>query len=466
MAMVTDLRIDDIRLAEQIRPGLFALWIVALSGILYPETGFSQFTPRLFTGVSIVEQEGAGVVDSGHVTTVSPGISFSNRGASADISIDYQYNFHTYSGFDRSDQDDHELLVSSRFDHIADRWVSEVTASVSEENTVAGRSVLELDNLNLISETRDLETLGIESTYRGIAAQDVRFTTYANAGTARYDDEDPANDLGIGSTIGTTETGNRFTWNIALELHRYNQDEVYQDISSFSTAFYYRWSRKYAAFLRTETSNTDDDELDETNTTIGIRWNPNRNSNFELGVGKRGDQTTYSMDSLITTGRIRLIANYQEQITTSSALTVESESGNLNVDNLSQSLSITPLLVKTGFFSISLNGNRTTLALNHNLQRNFFDSPGDEEEISRTSSLVLTRSLSSNSQFQGTLSKNEIDEVVSVDNTSTEQIRLTYTRRLGRDAQLQAGVSRTEQDLEQDRGYSQQILDMSYTMSF
>lgn len=407
---------------------------------LAPAYSQSQLTPTLSLEESFVNNKTATLDESGRATTISPGISYQATGAKTNLSIDYSLNAIYYDGLSQQDRVDHSLLLKSGFDHIPNRWNTSITGTIKQAN-VSSDGVQSINPIFQSNNSQELRTFGIGSNLKGKLTSQIDYQSGINLDYADFENSENTDSAGINLGL-SSNTQNKFSWDTSANSNRTRSASAESKIDTVRINLNYRFNRHYSSFLSADKSHTDNDFLNDVNTNIGIVWTPDRNTSLRLGVGERGNNTSYQLASSLKTRHVTYKLDYDESITTPSALLINDAGNPQNLSAINQTLSITPVLVKKGTIGMTVNGKRTDITFSYFQQTTTQNENNVGREIKEGLSINANRTLSDVSSAQITLSrqKTETTQENTIDDAS-----LSYNRRLSKSMDTSASLRATEQ---------------------
>jgi hypothetical protein len=418
------------------------IFVGLLAAIMVQNQALSQstLTPSVRVEESFVTNKSTTLKESGQITTVSPGVRYEIIGAKSSFLADYSLNAIYYNDLSEQDKIDHSLLLRSDIVHSPNHWDTQITGTIKQTN-VSPDGVQIVNPQFQSSNNQELRTFGVGTNFRGKLTRSIDYQSSFDVDYADFENSDNTDSSGINLGLNSN-TQNKISWISSLSSRRSNASNVSSQIDTARGEINYRFSRQYSTFLTLDKSETDNDFLNDTNSTIGVHWTPSRHSSLRLGVGKRGDDTTYTLDSSTQSSRITYTLNYDESITTSRALTINEIDSQTNLTATSQGLSITPVLLKKGRIGMVITGRRSEVGLSYFHQTTTQSADNIGREISQGLSINATRTLSNSSSIQLTASqqKNKTSQENTVDNFS-----VGYNRQLGRKVSWSTELRETSQ---------------------
>lgn len=340
------------------------LLCLALPGIAAAN---AEVSPFLSIKESYIDDETAGVSDSGFVTTVSPGIIVEREAPRSTVLLDYQYDIVRAHGLDRDDGEFHNLDLFADYEHSPGLWVS--TLYANSELTNPNIDSIQNTRPEFVDEnTQELHTVEVDTTVTDKLSSTVQYITRLNADYT--DIEDEGDSRGYGAFVGFDNllSPGRFTWRTDLDSQVSEDDDLDDRIDELTLWTNYQFNRRWSSFLeftRTETKETD---LNENSALIGVTWLPGAFTSISIGAGKRenddiDDEDTYTFDASHRRQNFVVSANYTEEITTRRADTlsqVRNDNGAL-VTGTTQGISAEPILQKRASIVLSVNGKYSTI---------------------------------------------------------------------------------------------------------
>ena len=285
---------------------------------------------------------------------------------------------------------------------------------------------------------------------------------------ADVEGQSDTNSIALYLSIDNSRTQNKLSWNVAINSRKSDAaDEGDIDdnqIDSLQAGLNYRINRKLSTFLAIDKAETNNNNLNETNTTAGLFWTPNTYSSIRVGAGVRGDDSTWSLDSMITNRRLSLAMNYEERVTNERQLVFDEAEFQPGLVTTNQSLSFTPVLLKKGTISLTATGRRTEFTLSYFDQSKNLNDANSNEEQTQGFSLTSKRTLSrlSSAQFSISSQKSQTTQENTLNN-----IELSYNRLLSKHINWSAEISKTEQTSDvPENEYEQALIGFSLTATF
>lgn len=422
----------------------------------------SRWTPSLEFEETFLSNKTATLDESGQITSITPGILYQATGSRANISLNYFLNVLDYHDLTQDDEVDQSLIFRSDFAHVPNHWDSYLTSTIRQVNV--SPDGIQIVNPDIQSDnTREFRTLGVGTSLQGKWTDNIDYESQIDADYADFEDSEGTDSVGILLGLSNRNTQQNLNWNVTISSQESSAGEEDQQIDTAAADLNYRINMRYSAFLSIDKSETDNDILDETNSIIGIRWAPNRNNSFELGVGKRGDDTTYSLDALITSQRTTYTLNYDETVTTSRNQLID-ETNQQGFFPTSQTLSITPVLIKNGRIAINMTGRRTDLTLAYFKQTTNQENTINDEEITDGLNISIKRTLSALSSVQLYFSRQESE---TTQENTIDDSSLSYIRQLSKNLDFSIELRKTEQDSSvTENEYEQDLLSFRINSTF
>ncbi len=425
----------------------------------------SRLTPTLELEESFLSNETASLDESGQITRISPGILYQVTGSKSDFLLDYSLIGIYSSGLSQNDKIDQSLTLRSGISHIPDRWTSYLTGTIKQTN-VSSDGVQTVNPVIQSNNTRELRTAGIGTDLQGKWGDAVNYQSAINADYADFENGEGSDSIGVSLGLSSRNSLKKLNWKAAVNSRIASTSGSDEQIDTFNAEINYRFSQKYRMFLALDKTNTDsgDPFLNDTNTNIGIHWTPDKNSSVRLGAGKRGDDTTYTLDTFLKTSRITYALNYDETVTTTRALLIEQTADQTAFAPSSQALSITPLLVKNGSVAITATGQRTDITLSYFEQSRSLKVNGIDEEKTDGLSIQVKRTLSALSSFQVAISsqKSQTSQKNIIDDAS-----MTYSRQISQNSSLALELRKTKQKSDVIvNEYKQELLSLRWQATF
>ena len=432
---------------------------------IIPVSVYSQtrITPVLQIEESFISNKTSSLDESGLITTISPGIRYEATGLRNSLLFNYNLIASYYSSLSQQDQINQSLSLRSDSSHVPNHWDSYITSTIKQTNVSSDG--IQIVNPNIQSDnTRELRTLGAGTALKGRWTKAITYQTALNVDYADFEDGESTRGAGINLGLSSNNTQRKLNWSTLLSSRDSRTANTDQQIHTVHAELNYRFTRKYATFLTLDKSKTENELLDDTNTIFGIHWTPNRYSFLKLGAGKRGDDTTYFLDSMVRNNRTTYTFNYDETVTDSRTLLIDETSIQPGFSPTSQTLSTTPILLKNGRIGITANGKRTDLTLAYFMQIKNQANTNSEEEVTEGINISANRRLSNLSSVRILLSHQESK---TIQENSLDDASLAYDRRLSKKINVSIELRKTEQtsNITVDE-YEQNLLNLRMTATF
>ncbi len=400
-----------------------------------------RLTPSLEIEETFLSNKTSSLDESGQITRISPGILYEASGPKANMSLSYFLDAREYNKLSQDDNVEQSLIFRSEIDHVPNHWNSYLTSTIKQANV--SPDAIQIVNPDIQSDnTREFRTLGIGTSSLGRWFNDIDYESQLNADYADFEDGEDTDSVELILGLNNSNTQQNINWRTTFTSTVLSTPGEDEQIDAVQAEFNYRFNLRYSAFLTVDKSESDNDFLNDTNTLVGILWTPNRVSSFRLGSGKRGNDTTYTLDSQIVSKRVTYAINYGETITTLRTLLIEQVNDEEGFFTTSQTLSINPVLIKNGRITINLAGRRTDMVLSYFEQTTDRSDAGDDSEKTEGLSINISRRLSTLSSVQINLSRRE--SKITQQNT-IDDYSLSYSRQLSKKATLSVGLRVTEQ---------------------
>jgi hypothetical protein len=400
----------------------------------------SLLTPTLSLKESFVNNRTVTLDESGHVTTIAPGISYQAVGAKNSLSIDYSLNAIYYDGLSQQDRVDHSLQLQSAFDHIPNRWDTSITGSIKQAN-VGSDDKQSVNPIFQSDNSQELRTLGISSNLQGTLTDQIDYQSGIKLDYIDFENSGYSNSIGFNLGL-SSDIQNKFSWGATFTSNHTSLADIDSQIDMLKGNLNYRFNRYYSSFLSADKSEADNDFLNDVNTNIGIVWTPDRNTSFRLGSGKRGNSTSYILASSLNTRHTIYRLDYDETITTPRALLINDATNQQSVTALNQTLSIAPVLVKKGTIGMTVKGKRTNVTLSYFKQTTIQNNDNVGQEIRDSLSISANRALSDRSSVQLTLARQVIE---TIQENEVDDASLSYNKQLSKTINTSAEFRVSEQ---------------------
>lgn len=401
----------------------------------------NKITPFVFIEHAFVENTTETVDESGQITRIAPGVSYVYAQSRLNLELDYAYNIIVNSGLEAENREEHNLRFLTQLDHIPNRWSSRLSASISQQD-VDSEGTQIVNDLFTSSNTEELRTVGLNSAYQGFFDEEIRYFSGFNIDHADYENQNDSQSLSLNLGVNNSTSVEKLTWNADLDSEKFREGSTDEQISTLNLGLNYRISSKYSTFISSETVDTDNDNFDDTSSLIGLWWQPSRNSFFKIGVGEKNDDTSYSLDSTFIRKRLSLSINYSEEVTTSRSLSLLQIVSPSGVVTSSETLSVTPILVKRGSIDLVMKGRRTDIAIAYFDQVENIDDVDSEDEKTDGISITVSRKLSRHSTLDFNASRENIE---TTEDDTIKDIKLSYNRRWSKTLDSSFAIQRSQQ---------------------
>lgn len=401
----------------------------------------SRWTPSLEFEETFLSNKTASLDESGQITSITPGILYQATGSRANISLNYFLNARDYNDLSQDDDVDQSLIFRSDFAHVPNHWDSYLTSTIKQANV--NPDGIQIVNPDIQSDnTQELRTIGVGTSLQGKWTDNIDYESQLNTDYADFENSESTDSIGILLGLSNSNTQQDLNWRASISGRKSSASEEDEQIDTVAAELNYRINLRYSTFLSIDKNGTDNDFLDDANTLVGIQWTPNRDNFFKLGAGKRGDNTTYTLDALIKSKRVTYTLNYDESVTTSRNQLID-EANQQGFVPTSQTLSITPVLIKNGRIAINMTGRRTDLTFAYFKQTTNRENTNNDDEITDGLNISIKRTLSALSSVQLYLShqEGETTQANTIDDSS-----LSYNRQLSKNVDFSIELRKTEQD--------------------
>lgn len=400
----------------------------------------NKFTPLIFVEHAFIDNTTGTVDESGQVTKIAPGVSYVYTQSRLDLKLDYAYNIIVNSGLESDNREEHSFNFLTQMDHIPNRWSSRLSANISQQN-VDSEGIQIVNDLFTSSNTEELRTVGLNSTYQGFFNEDIHYFSGFNIDHADYENQNDSQSLSLNLGVNNSTSVEKLTWNADLDSEKFREDSTDEQISTLKLGLNYRINPKYSTFISSETVDTQDDDFDDTGLLIGLWWQPSRNTFFKIGIGEKNDDTSYSLESTFIRKRLNLSINYSEEVTTSRSLSLQQIISPSGVITSSETLSVKPILVKRGSIDMVMKGRRTDFTLTYFDQVENIDVDSEDKKTDGVS-LTISRKLSRHSTLDFNASRENIE---TTEDDTIKDIRLSYNRRWSKKLDSSFSIQRSQQ---------------------
>lgn len=419
----------------------------------------SQITPSLSIQESFITNQTATADESGHATTFTPNISYQAMGLKNSLSLNYALNAIYYNDLPEPDRTDHSLQLQSNFSHIPKRWNTTMTSSIKQAN-VSADGVQSLNPTFQSDNSQTLKTMAVGTNVQGTLTEKIDYQSGVNLDYADFENSSGSHSTGVNLGL-SSNAQNHLSWGTKFTSNRSSSAGDHSQIDSVNININYHFNQHYSSFISADQSKTDNEFLNDVNTSIGLNWTPNRNTSFRLGTGKRGNNTTYTLTSSLKTRHITYQLDYDESITTSRALLIDDSANQQSLTAANQTLSIEPILVKKGTVGMTIGGKKSSLTFGYFQQTTTQNPNYIEKEIRQGFNFSASRTLSDNSSAQISLSRQETETTQS---NTVNDVSLSYNKQFSKSMNTSAVLRQTEQRSNVVANQSQQQ-DISFNLN-
>jgi hypothetical protein len=404
----------------------------------------TRITPTLGLEGSFVSNKTATLDESGQVTTISPGVRYEAMGANTTVVLDYSINAIYASGLVQEDEVDQLLDFNASIAHIPNRWITQFNSSISHTNV--SPDGIQIGNPNIkSSNSQELKALDVSSALNGRASDNIDYNTRLSADYAGFEDS-PSTD-GAALIMGLSSRGTqKIQWSSSLRSSVSSTEGNSagdEQIDTFQAEISYQLNPHYSTFLSYKKSDTDNQFLNDPNTTVGVTWTPSRLSSLKLGIGERSDEPTYLIESFITTRRVTYTLNYDESVSTSRDLLINDSTNPQDFAPSSQSIETAPAYIKQGRAEIIMTGVRTNLTFAYFNRKTSRTDNNSNEELTEGVSIDARRTLSQSSSVSASISREET-EATQINNVTDASI--SYDRQQTKKITWSAEIRSTKQE--------------------
>ncbi len=428
-----------------------------------PLLASSEFSARVSVKEQFISNDTALIDETGQLTIISPGFTYTNTQKHSELSLDYAYNINRNNGLSNNNSEHNSLSLLYGFTHIPEHWVTQLTGNI-QQTSVNSEGIQSFNPELNIDNTKELRTYGISSAFNARIKQQVNLKTRLLADVADYKGSDNTDSLGLDLSLDNKVSQNKFFWNTSINNRKSNSgSDNTEEISSYQLGLNYRFNSKYTAYINAQTSDTSNNDLNETSTLAGLNWQPSKMSHFDLAVGTRGSDKTYSLNSRFIKKRLSLSINYNETITSARNEVLQTVTDGAGNTSTYQSLDIIPVLQKKAAINLALSGRRSEGTLSYSSQIRSQNDGSDDEEIDALS-LLLTRNLSSRSSMAF---KYQLQNSMKTEENDLTRLQLTYNRVLSRHVNFNAELSSTKQQSDVvENEYKQNLIAVGISATF
>ncbi len=438
--------------------------IVPLAVVIYSPAANSQGKLQSYVSVkgSFLETKAQTGNDSGAITTITPGVSWQRQGTGSVIDLNYSLDALFYHGLEQQNTEHHNLGLLADFTHKPGVWDTQLRGSIRRTN-ISADGIQILDPILQSDNTSELKTLAVTSNYQGHIADTLNYSSSISVDSADRENSPASVGAGINLSLDNYRSSSPFTWLTSMNSRHSHVEVNDMRVDRLSFNLRYRINAKLYSFIDLSNTKTSDDSYSSDSGLVGIDWSPLRETNVRLGVGRRDNVDSYSMNLSHKNRRMLLTASYSEDVITPR----DDEIIRLNQDeallNTFVDFSIQPVLQKRGDLALTWNGKRSIITLSiFNSMRGSTDASLDEKisgeriNISRTLSRMSSLSLSLLHQKTQVSNQNEVNDW-----------SLSYQRQLGKKLNFTSSLRDTTQKSDIDANeYDQLELNVALSAQF
>ncbi|MGD8414736.1 MAG: hypothetical protein PVF33_10910 [Candidatus Latescibacterota bacterium] len=434
----------------------FLIWVALYSCEAVAE---SVFTPILGGKLAYLEAEVADMDESGTASVISPGFEYQLSTPRTDLSLNYRIDSIQYSGLDREDRNVPYMTLNSEFSHDSGgRWKSQIYGSIDQADSSVDGILSNRDEI-FNDQTEELRIARARTSRRGQFGPQVQFLANLGVDTVDFEDSEDTRGADLGFSIDNYLSTNAFTWSGSLTREVVKSDDGNEDseINTADVNLNYRLSYRWQVFTNLRQTDTDDDELDEDRTLVGVLWTPKPSTFLRLGTGKLGDSDIYELDAETRTRKVRFNASYTEEITTARRDTVDALNQGAFVGTVNpQSVSSRPVVQQRTDISAVVEGVRSDFTVNlYDYNRD--DVVFTEEEEGTGFELIFSRRLPRESSLEIGLFG---ERYRLVQTNELLELGVKYRRQQSKYVELATGVlfSRQDSDVPENEYKQAQII--------
>ncbi len=453
-----------------LNPTPFLSIVLIMLAVMTGAHSQSQLTPSLSIQESFTTNQTATADESGRVTTISPNISYQAVGLKNSVSLNYALNAIYYNDLPEPDRTDHSLQLQSNFSHIPKRWNTTMTSSIKQAN-VSADGIQSLNPTFQSNNSQTLKTWGFGTNLQGNLTDKVNYQSGVNLDYADFESSASSHSTGVNLGLNSN-TQDHLSWDTTFTSNRSRSAGDHSQIDNVTVNLNYRFNQHYSSFISADKSKTDNEFLNQVNTSTGLTWTPDRNTSFRLGIGKRGDNTTYTLDSSLKTKQITYQLGYNESITTSRALLIDDAADQQDLTEVNQpglaaanqTLSIDAILVKKGTIGMTIKGKKSSLTVGYFQQTTTQNINNIGKEIREGLNINATRTLSDSSSAQISLARQETE---TTQRNTVDDVSLSYNRQFAKSINTSAVLRQTEQKSNAVANqYQQQVVSFNLNVTF
>ena len=423
-----------------------------------------DISPSVSVNASYLNTDTATKSESGTVLAITPGVKYEWIRPALNVQAAYSIKSLTFDGLEDEDTTQQDLDLNASIIHNPQKWVTNVFGSIAQTSKDVNN--LKLTNYDIpTSDTEEVSVYGINSTFNSLLGQTIQLN--ASAGVNYSDSETGPSSAGTILTLGANSQAStsKIYWMLNLKQQKNTDSNNSQYINDILARINYRVSQKVSGFMQSGVTKTKNDNIEQSNNSIGLSWFPNRKSSFEFSVGDNDGDTIYSLSSNIVNRKLTYNLSYQESITSRRNNVVDQViTPDGFITNL-QSLSITPVIQKRTNFSLIRTGRLTTATLSGFYEELFIsNASASSDERNMGVSLTLLRILPNNSNVSLQL---DHEKRRSLQENSIEGVQVKYSKSMSSQSNLSIDISNSRQVSDAPSSVSKNSLfGVNYTYSF
>jgi len=343
------------------------------------------------------------------VTELSPAFNLQMTGNRFNANVNYQLQHLLYQKESNRNQTFNQLTATTSTELTADYLYIDVNANHTQQIIDANQTISS-NNIAITGNRTNVSSISLSPSFRHSFDKldaNVRYT-YSKL-DYRRDELINSEQSGTNIRFNSPIRGIGVTWALNYTQQKNNYETGSDsEYKQGSIDLGYRFSPRssvYASSGKEENtfSVSNNQDIDDSFWSLGLNWQPSSRDSVSLSFGERYFGKTQSFNWRHNARRLVLSASYDEELSNSALLLLESQQAESSqpVDN-SGSINTQTFVREIGNLGISYNFSKTSVSLNYSNERRKFQDTGTFEKIqnanlrfSLRSSEVLTYALES-----------------------------------------------------------------------
>ena len=440
-------------------------FFISLSASVIPYSTYASavFIPRVEVKDVLTRQQTTGSDDSGNIFSLAPGFSYSTATRLVKADIDYELVSFNTSGIEGDSSTNQRLKLDSEILHIPGKWVTKTFGQIQQTN-ISANGLLSTDHILNPENSTEVRMLGVDTTLSNHWKNDISYSVSLGADVTDNEESKTSSGQGIKVAIDNYLSHKQITFSIVSNSEYAYDDSGSEEITQNEVTLGYRFNQKLSTYLNATTRDSGSKFLDETSTLIGFKWTPSKLSSINLGIGERGDDSSYKLEAFTKRRNTVLSASYSEELTTSRKNVINTIQANANVSDLVQDLSIQPILLKHGKLGLTITGRRSNLNISMFQKSKISENKLLQDEVTNGVEVEFNRHISARSFFTiGVLSQE-----ISLDQTNKlNELTASWEHNLSNKISTTIDLTHAEQtSSEPSNEYRQTLLGFSLKAIF